>query len=96
MNNRWYDNEPTLSLAVSLLQNSPIENQHKCADLAIEIAMNNGVTLNNDIQSAIEYLLRRWYDEDEILAQAFEYLKNSDETLRKKIAISMIEFLQSL
>ena len=95
-NQRWYDKEPTLSLAVSLLQNSELNVRHKCADLAIEIAMKNGVVLPNDIKSAVEYLMRRWYDKDEILAQAMEYIKNSDEELRKKIAISMIDFLQNV
>ena len=95
-NQRWYDKEPTLSLAISLLQNSNLEIQHKCADIAIEIAMKNGVTLNNDIKSAVIYLMRRWYDKDEILSQALEYIKNSDENLRKKIAVAMIEFLQNV
>ncbi|MBQ7450326.1 hypothetical protein IJS77_02820 [bacterium] len=95
MNQRWYDKEPTLSLAISLLQNSDIEDRHRCADLIIETAMKNGVVLPNDIKNAIAYLLRRWYDKDEILSQAFEYIKNSDEQLRKKIALSIIEFLQN-
>ena len=94
MNQRWYDKEPTLSLAISLLQNSNTEVRHRCADLIIEMAMKNGVILPNDIKNAIEYLLRRWYDKDEILSQALEYLKNSDEQLRKKIALSVIAFLQ--
>ena len=95
-NQRWYDKDPTLSLAISLLQNSELNVRHKCADLAIEIAMNNGVVLPNDIKSAVEYLMRRWYDKDEILSQAMEYIKNSDEDLRKKIAVSMIDFLQNV
>ena len=94
MNQRWYDKEPTLSLAISLLQNSSIEVRQRCADLIIEMAMQNGVVLPNDIKNAIEYLLRRWYDKDEILSQALEYLKNSDEQLRKKIALAVIDFLQ--
>ena len=66
-----------------------------CADLIIEMAMKNGVILPNDIKNAIEYLLRRWYDKDEILSQALEYLKNSDEKFRKKIALAVIDFLQN-
>ena len=95
MNQRWYDKEPTLSLAISLLQNSSTEVRHRCSDLIIELAMQNGVVLPNDIKNAIAYLVRRWYDKDEILSQAMEYLKNSDEVLRKKIALKIIEFLQN-
>ena len=96
MKQRWYDKEPTLSLAISLLHNAPIEQAHKCADLAIEIAMANGVVLPNDIKNAVQYLLRRWYDKDEILSQAMEYIQHSNQNLRKKIAIAMIEFLQNV
>ena len=95
MNQRWYDKEPTLSLAISLLQNSSAEVRAKCADMVIEMAMQNGVVLPNDIKNAIEYLLRRWYDKDEILSQAIEYIKNSNEKLRKQIALAIIEFLQN-
>ena len=95
MNQRWYDKEPTLSLAISLLQNSNVEVRTKCADMVIEMAMQNGVVLPNDIKNAIEYLLRRWYDKDEILSQAIEYIKNSNEKLRKEIALAIIEFLQN-
>ena len=96
MNQRWYDKEPTLSLAMSLLQNSDIEIRHKCADLAIEIAMKNGVVIPNDIKNAINYLMRRWYDKDDIVSQAIEYIKNSDEKLRKEISLAIIEFLQNV
>ena len=96
MKQRWYDKEPTLSLAISLMHSVKLDDAHRCADLAIEIAMTNGVVLPNDIKNAVQYLMRRWYDKDEILSQAMEYIKNSDEKLRKKIAISMIEFLQNV
>ena len=95
MNKRWYDKEPMLSLAISLLQNSDIETRHTCADLIIEMAMKNGVVLPNNIKNAVEYLLRRWYDKDEILCQALEYLRCSDEKLRKEIALAAIDFLQN-
>ena len=96
MKQRWYDKEPTLSLAISLLHNAKDSDVHKCADLAIEIAMSNGVVLPNDIVNAVKYLLRRWYDKDEILSQAMEYIQYSDEKLRKKIALAIIEFLQNV
>ena len=95
MNQRWYDKEPTLSLAISLLQNAKESERHSCADMVIEMAMKNGVVLPNDIKNAIEYMVRRWYDKDEILSQALEYIKNSNEKLRKEIALSIIEFLQN-
>lgn len=96
MKNRWYDNDPTLSLAISLLQNSELEVRHRCADLAIEIAMKNKIVIKNNVKSAIGYLFRRWYDKDEIVAESMEYINAADEKLRKEIALSMIEFLQNI
>ena len=36
MNKRWYDIDPTVSLAVSLMRNANILAQYKCADLIIK------------------------------------------------------------
>ena len=96
MKQRWYDKEPTLSLAVSLLHNVPIESAHKCADMIIETAMSAGVVPPNNILHAIKYILKRWYDNDEILAQAMEYIEYSDDELRQIIAVKMINFLQKV
>ena len=35
MNKRWYDIDPTVSLAVSLMRNANIMTQYKCADFII-------------------------------------------------------------
>lgn len=95
-NQRWYDKEPTLSLAVSLIENSDDTIRLKCADLIIEIAQTKGVVLPNGIKDAVLYLMRRWYDKDEVLSEAMEYLRNSDENLRKEIALAVIDFLRNV
>ena len=95
-NQRWYDKEPTLSLAVSLIKDSDDATRLKCADLIIEIAQTNGVVLPNGIKDAVIYLMRRWYDKDEVLLEAMEYLKNSDENLRKEIALAVINLLRNI
>ena len=45
MNKRWYDIDPTVSLAVSLMRNANILTQYKCADLIVEKSKNNGITV---------------------------------------------------
>ena len=76
MNKRWYDIDPTVSLAVSLMRNANILTQYKCADLIISKSKDAGLDLSeNIITDAFNYVLRRWYDTDQKMAESFEYLK---------------------
>lgn len=93
-NKRWYDTEPTLSLAVSLIKNSKTELQLECAELIVRLAQDFGVVLNSNLLGAFNYVLHRWYDTSEPLAEAFGYLKEADEETRKQIAIEIIAFLK--
>ena len=95
MNKRWYDIDPTVSLAVSLMRNANIITQYKCADLIINNSKNYGVNLSeNIITDAFNYVLRRWYDTDQKIAESFEYLKLMPEGLQKEIALDIIALLQ--
>ena len=93
-NKRWYDKEPTLSLAVSLIKNSKEEIQLKCAEFIKLKAQDYGVVLNSNLLGAFNYVLNRWYDSSEPLAEAFGYLKEADNETRKQIAIAVITFLE--
>ena len=48
MHKRWYDVDPTVSLAVSLMRNASIITQYDCADLIINKS-------NNKYAKYIEY-----------------------------------------
>ena len=95
MNKRWYDIDPTVSLAVSLMRNANIMTQYKCADLIVKNAHDNGLDLSeNIITDAFNYVLRRWYDTDQKIAEAFEYLKLMPEEMQKATALDIINLLQ--
>ena len=95
MNKRWYDIDPTVSLAVSLMRNANILTQYKCADLIVSKSKNNGIDMSeNIISDAFNYVLRRWYDTDQKIAESFEYLKLMPETLQKETALDIINLLQ--
>lgn len=95
MNKRWYDVDPTVSLAVSLMRNANIMTQYKCADLIVKHAKDNGIDLSENILTdAFNYVLRRWYDTDQKIAEAFEYLKLMPEPEQKATALDLINFLQ--
>lgn len=95
MNKRWYDIDPTVSLAVSLMRNANIMTQYKCADYIVKKSKENGIDLSENILTdAFNYVLRRWYDTDQKIAEAFEYLKLLPETTQKETAYEIIELLQ--
>lgn len=91
-NQRWYDEDPTLSLAISFLRNAEQENQREVAEKIIERATSHGVVIN-DLKIVFH---KRWYDEDERLGIAIEYLKNSSKENRKVIALEIIEILTQI
>ena len=93
-NKRWYDQEPTISLAVSLIRNAKPDTQIECAKMIKIKAQDYGVVLQSNLLGAFNYVLNRWYDSDEQLAEAFGYLKEADEDTRKQIAIEIIGFLE--
>ena len=95
MNKRWYDIDPTVSLAVSLMRNANIMSQYKCADLIIRKSKDFGLDLSeNIITDAFNYVLRRWYDTDQKIAESFEYLKLMPEDVQKETALELIKLLQ--
>ena len=95
MNKRWYDIDPTVSLAVSLMRNANIMAQYKCANLIIKKSKDNGIDLSENILTdAFNYVLRRWYDTDQKIAEAFEYLKMLPEELQKEVSLELISLLQ--
>ena len=95
MYKRWYDIDPTVSLAVSLMRNANIMTQYKCADLIVEKSKNNGIDLSENILSdAFNYVLRRWYDTDQKIAESFEYLKSLPFDIQKEAALEIINLLQ--
>jgi len=94
-NKRWYDIDPTVSLSVSLMRNANIVSQYKCADLIVKKSKDFGIDLSeNIITDAFNYVLRRWYDTDQKIAEAFEYLKLMPEELQKETALEIINLLQ--
>ena len=96
MKNRWYDKEPTLSLAVSLMKNESVNIQVACAQLITEKAKNLGVIRQNNLLEAFNYVVLRWYENDERISEAFEYLKAASDEVRREIAIEVIEYLQKI
>ena len=95
MYKRWYDVDPTVSLAVSLMRNANIMTQYKCADLIVSKSKNNGIDLaDNILTDAFTYVLRRWYDTDEKIAESLDYLRSLPLDIQNDVAMDLINLLQ--
>ena len=95
MHKRWYDVDPTVSLAVSLLRNANEPTQLKCAEFIIDYAKERSVELkSNTLNDAFNYILRRWYDKDKKVSEAFEYFEVSPLEIKKEISLEVIGLLQ--
>ncbi|MDD3437663.1 MAG: hypothetical protein PHC64_10980 [Candidatus Gastranaerophilales bacterium] len=95
MHKRWYDADPTVSLAISLIRNANQQTQVKCAEFIVDYAKQKGVTLkSNKLNDAFNYILRRWYDKDKTIAEAFEYFEASPFDIQKEISLDVINLLQ--
>lgn len=96
MHKRWYDIDPTVSLAVSLIRNSDEETQLKCAEFIVDYAKQRGIKIKgNTLNDAFNYILRRWYDKNSIIAKAFDYFESASLDIKKELALDVINFLQS-
>jgi hypothetical protein len=95
MHKRWYDVDPTVSLSVSLMRNANEDVQLKCADFIIEYAKQREVKLkSNSLNDAFNYIMRRWYDKDKRVSEAFEYFEASPLDVKKEMSLEVINFLQ--
>lgn len=94
---RWYDIDATVSLAVSLLENTNKNNQLICAKYIKEKSNCFNIYIEaNKLEDAFNYFCKRWYDEDKEIADAFEYLKIMSFELQKETALEIINKLQEL
>ncbi|OGI01093.1 MAG: hypothetical protein A2Y25_04970 [Candidatus Melainabacteria bacterium GWF2_37_15] len=91
-NQRWYDTDPTVSLAVSFVRNLAIEEQTEIARRIIERGRALGIKVN-EVRIVLH---RRWYDENEELGTAMEYLRLAEPHDRKAIALDVIDFLTKI
>ncbi len=91
--NRWYDKDPTVSLAVSILRSASPDKQKIASQKIIKEAQSMDITMNSSYESIMK---RRWYDSYEDLFYAIEYLRSASSATQKKLAVIIINILCEL
>ena len=92
---RWYDLDPTMSLAVSFMHDAEAEKQAECAKMIVQKAKDFNIHIpQNKLEEAFNYFWKRWYDKDKELSSAFQYLKIMPFELQKEVCLEIIEKLE--
>lgn len=95
MQKRWYDLDPTVNLAINLMEKADEKVQLECAYYIIDKAKDYGIKItDSDLSEAFNYLFRRWYDKNKQLHDAFEYLKLAPHDVQLGLAFDIIDKLQ--
>ena len=95
-NKRWYDQDPTVSLAVSILRNANIHNQLLVAEHIIQKGKAHNVPVDKIRYEKPGFFSRRWYDFEESVFYAIECLRLSSPEVQKVLAIEIINYLCNL
>ena len=92
---RWYDEDPSITLAVNLLEHSAKEVQLNCAELIKSKSQDFGIYIEaNQLEDSFNYFLKRWYDEEKEISDSFEYLRLMPFELQKETSLEIIEKIQ--
>ena len=95
MPKRWYDTDPTLSLAISMLKNADDEKQNSVCEVTQNKIKELGI--NSDEKFVIFKIFdKRWYDEKENLYNLLETIRCCSEEDKRTIAIFIIDYLCNL
>ena len=89
---RWYDEEPTMSLAVSMLRT--IDNDKKkaiCNEISAWIDSEKIPFVKEFI--LFKFFTSRWYDEDELLYNLLEKIRCCEDIYKQEIAVKIIDML---
>ncbi len=95
MPKRWYDTEPTLSLAISMLKNASEDKQDSVCEL-VQKKFDEMNIKPNEKFVVFRIFDKRWYDEKENLYNLLETLRCCNAENRRAIALCIIDHLCNL
>ena len=92
---RWYDLNPTVCMAVGLMEKAPVDKQLECADYINDKVQGYGIKITDNDFSEFINVFRRWYDKNKQIHDALEYLKMSPIDVQVGICLDLIEKLEN-
>ena len=92
MEKRWYDKDPIVKLAVSLMEQSDDNIRNHVADYIIEEAKSMGLSID---ENNFDCFWERWQDKNMKYFEAMEYLRIIDFETKKELSIEIIDYINS-
>lgn len=95
---RWYDLEPDVCIAISMIECAKQEKQIEYAQFIINEIKEKDTEMNyikNAAKNNLNNKFTRWYDKNEIISTAFSYLKNTAKNLQKEVSLSVLEYMNA-
>ncbi len=96
---RWYDIEPDVYMAISLIEIANDEQKIDYANFIIKTVKIKDKDMNfikNKTKNNIKNKYQRWYDKNDTLSTAIEYLKNTTPKLQKEISLDVLKYKKEL
>ena len=95
---RWYDLEPDVCMAISMIECAPPNAQVEYAEYIIKLVQEKDKDfdyLKNITKANLANRYQRWYDRNETVSKAFAYLKETKKELQKEISLSVLAYMNS-
>lgn len=97
---RWYDLEPSVCMAISMIELADKQTQLKCAEHIINSAKRKDPSLGYMKRAALLNVqvlkYQRWYDKDEKISMAFKYLKELPLEAQKEVSNEIFSLIKEV
>ena len=95
---RWYDLDPDVCMAISMIECAPADAQVEYAEYIIKLVKERDKEfdyIKNLAKTNLAKSHARWYDKNETISTAFAYLKETKKELQKDISLSVLAYINS-
>jgi len=92
MPKRWYDENPTVSLAISMLKNATEDNQDSVCEY-INKKFKDIIGVKSEKFVLFKTFNKRWYDSRESVYNLLEDMRCCSDETKREIAIAIIDHL---
>ncbi len=92
---RWYDIEPDVCMAISIIECAAPDAQLEYANFIISRIKEKDIDMayiQNAAKTNLENRHTRWYDSNEIISRAFSYLKETSKDIQKEVSLSVLAY----
>ncbi len=92
---RWYDIEPDVCMAISMIECAGPDAQLDYANYIIRLIKQKDKNMDyikNAAKTNIEGRYTRWYDKNETISTAFSYLKETSKDIQKEVSLSVLAY----